>query len=151
MKGLPLSYNRDLQLDKPPLFDATDTVGDILEIFIALFENIIIEKEAIASRLMDESLFSVDIVEYLIKKGVSYRKAHDIVGKMVRDCLDKGKKISSLSALQLKKYSDKLGPDVKNILNAWESVNLKGSYGGTSPKQVARQLNRWSKKINARI
>ncbi len=147
MKGLPTSYNRDLQLDKPPLFDAVDTMKDILEIFMALFGNIVIEKEAIASKVKDESLFSVDIVEYLIKKGVSYRKAHDIVGLMVIDCLDKGKKISSLSNDQLKKYSDKFTPDVRNILNAWASVTLKSSYGSTNPKLVAKQLERWSKKL----
>jgi argininosuccinate lyase len=151
MKGLPLSYNRDLQLDKPPLFDAIDTVKDILDIFVALFQSIVIEKEAIAAKLMDESLFSVDIVEYLIKKGVSYRQAHDIVGKMVRDCLDKGKKISSLTPVQLKKYSPKLGADVKRILNAWASVNLKKSYGSTNPKLVEKQLIKWSKRLNARV
>jgi argininosuccinate lyase len=149
MKGLPSSYNRDLQLDKPPLFEAIDTVKDILEVFIALFGNIVIEKEAIASRLMDESLFSVDIVEYLIKKGVSYREAHDIVGRMVKGCLDKGKKISGLTPQELKKYSPKLGPEVKKILNAWDSVNLKTSYGGTSPKLVAKQLASWSRRLNA--
>jgi argininosuccinate lyase len=149
MKGLPTSYNRDLQLDKPPLFDSIDTVKDILEIFIALFENIVVEKEAVAARLDDESLFSVDIVEYLIKKGVSYREAHDIVGRMVKDCLDKGKKISSLSAHDLKRYSAKLGSDVKKIINAQESVNLKKSYGGTNPNLVARQISIWSKKLNA--
>jgi argininosuccinate lyase len=147
MKGLPLSYNRDLQLDKPPLFDAMDTVKDILVIFNEIFQNVTIKKEAIKKKLEDESLFSVDIVEYLIKKGISYREAHDIVGKMVKDCLDKGKKISSLTKAELKKYSDKLEPDVKNILNAWESVNLKTSYGGTSPKLVKKQINKWSKKL----
>ncbi len=147
MKGLPSSYNRDLQLDKPPLFDAVDTVKDILEIFMALFENIVIEKEAIAGRLGDEALFSVDVVEYLIKKGVSYREAHDIVGKMVRDCLDKGKKISSLSVSELKKFSPKLDSDVRRILNAWASVNLKQSFGGTSPKQVGKQLSAWNRKL----
>lgn len=148
LKGLPLSYNRDLQLDKPPLFDAIDTIKDILEIFIILFENIILEKESIASKLLDESLFSVDIVEYLIKKGVSYRQAHDVVGKIIKDCLDKGKKISSLTNAELKKYSDKLGPDVKNILNAWASVSSKTSYGGTSPKLAERRLNIWARKLN---
>lgn len=147
MKGLPSSYNRDLQLDKPPLFDAVDTVKDILEIFVALFQNIVIEKEAIAKRVQDESLFSVDIVEYLIKKGVSYRKAHDVVGKMVRDCLDKGKKISSLSKNELKRYSEKLAPDVRNILNAWNSVNRKSSFGSTNPKLVAKQIYLWEKKL----
>ena len=151
MKGLPLSYNRDMQLDKPPLFDAIDTVKDILEIFIALFEDIVIEKEAIAARLMDESLFSVDVVEYLIKKGLSYREAHDTVGRMVRDCLDRGKKISSLTDSNLRKYSVKLGPDVKKILNAWASVSIKTSYGGTSPRLVEKQLSKWRKKLDARI
>jgi len=149
MKGLPMSYNRDLQLDKPPLFDAIDTIKDVLEIFIALFQEIVIEKEAIVAKLMDESLFSVDILEYLVKKGVSYREAHDIVGRMVKDCLDKNKKISSLSAKELKRYSEKLSPDVKKILNAWTSVSLKTSYGGTSPKLVLRQLNTWRKRLNA--
>jgi argininosuccinate lyase len=149
MKGLPLSYNRDLQLDKPPLFSAIDTAKNILEIFEALFENIVIEKEAVAARLMDESLFSVDVVEHLIKKGVSYRQAHDIVGRMVKDCLDKGKKISSLTVHDLKKYSPKLGTDVKRILSAWDSVNLKKSYGSTNPRLVAGQLAKWSKKLHA--
>ncbi|MDD4900326.1 MAG: argininosuccinate lyase [Candidatus Omnitrophica bacterium] len=151
MKGLPSSYNRDLQLDKPPLFDAIDTVKDILEIFVVLFQNIVVEKGAIACRLTDESLFSVDVVEYLIKKGVSYRDAHDIVGKMVRDCLDKGKKISSLNRSELKKYSPKLEPDIKNILSAWKSVSLKTSYGGTNPGLVEKQIKNWEKKLNARI
>ncbi|MDP2924273.1 MAG: argininosuccinate lyase [Candidatus Omnitrophota bacterium] len=149
MKGLPLSYNRDLQLDKPPLFDAIDTVKDILEIFAVMFKQIKLKKEIIADKLLDESLFSVDIVEYLIKKGLSQRKAHDIVGKIVRISLDKGKNISSLSADELKKCSDKLGTDVKGILNAWASVSLKSSYGGTSPKLVAKQLKLWSKRLDA--
>lgn len=147
MKGLPLSYNRDLQLDKPALFDAIDTVKEILEIFAQVFKNISLNKEVIASWLMDESLFSVDIVEHLIKKGLPYRQAHDIVGRMVRDCLDKGKKISDLDASQLKKYSSKLGPEIKKILSAWSSVSLKISYGSTNPKLVSRQLNRWKKRL----
>jgi argininosuccinate lyase len=149
MKGLPLSYNRDMQLDKPPLFNALDTIKGILEIFMALFQNIVVEKKGIAAKLLDESLFSADIVEYLIKKGVAYRQAHDIVGRLVKDCLDRGKKISQLSKVELKKYSDKLGLEVKNILNAWDSVNLKKSYGSTNPKFVEKQFKFWDKKLYA--
>ncbi|MFY9402248.1 MAG: argininosuccinate lyase [Candidatus Omnitrophota bacterium] len=147
MKGLPTSYNRDLQLDKPPLFDAIDTVKSMLEIFIPLFKKITIKNEAIAQKIKDESLFSVDIVEYLIKKGVSYRQAHDIVGRMVKDCLDKGIKISSLTPQELHRYSLKLSPDLKNILKPKASVNLKKSYGGTSLNQVGRQLSKWYKSL----
>jgi argininosuccinate lyase len=147
MKGLPSSYNRDLQLDKPPLFDAIDTVKEILEIFLALFANIVVEKEAIAARLNDESLFSVDIVEYLIGKGVSYRQAHDIVGKMVKECLDRGKNISSLSKDELSRFSPFLKDDVKKILNPLASVRLKKSSGSTHPRLVARRLLYWKRKL----
>jgi len=151
MKGLPLSYNRDLQLDKPPLFNSIDTVKDILGIFIELFKSIRLNRGLITERLMDESLFSVDIVEYLIRKGLSYREAHDVVGRMVKDCLDKNKKISNLSLHELKKFSPKLELDVRKILNAWASVNLKKSYGGTNPKLISRQIARWSRRLNARV
>jgi argininosuccinate lyase len=107
----------------------------------------VIEKEAIAAKIQDESLFSVDIVEYLIEKGVSYRQAHDIVGRMVRDCLDKGKNISSLSDKELQKYSPKLKADVRKILNAWASVNLKKSFGSTNPKLVKQQLAVWGRRL----
>lgn len=147
MKGLPFSYNRDLQLDKPPLFEAIDTIKNILEIFTQLFKNIKVNEEVIKSRLTDESLFSQDLVEYLIKKGLSYRKAHDIIGRMVKDCLDKGRKISSLAPKELKNYSDRLEPDMKNILKASASVNLKTSYGSTNPKLVNKQLNKWRKRL----
>jgi argininosuccinate lyase len=145
MKGLPLSYNRDLQLDKPPLFNGVETIKDILGIFIELFKNIKLNERAITERLLDESLFSVDIVEYLIEKGLSQKQAHDIVGRIVRDCLDKGRKISGLSDSQLKKYSPKLAADVRRVLNAWSSVSAKISYGSTNPKFVAAQIKRWDR------
>jgi argininosuccinate lyase len=147
MKGLPSSYNRDLQLDKPPLFDAVDTIKEVLEIFMALFQNIVIEKEAIATKLKDESLFSVDIVEYLIKKGLSYRKAHDIVGRMIKGCLDKKMAISGLSLAELKKYSQLLDAGVYKILNATSSVKLKRSFGSTNPRLVKQQLAVWQKRL----
>lgn len=151
MKGLPLSYNRDLQLDKPPLFNSIETLMDILEIFIELFKNIKLNKEVIAKKIEDESLFSVDIVEYLVEKGLSYRQAHDITGRIVKDTLDKGIKISDLELKNLKKYSDKFDLKVKSILNAWASVSRKTSYGGTDPKLVKKQIIKWKERLDARI
>ncbi len=149
MKGLPLSYNRDLQLDKPALFNGIDTISDILVIFIELFKNIKINNEAVAAKLVDESLFSVDIVEYLVEKGLSYRQAHDITGKMVRQTLDKNKKISDLTLAELKKYSPVFDLKIRGILKAWASVSRKTSYGGTSPRLVNMQLKKWKGKLNA--
>ena len=149
MKGLPLSYNRDLQLDKPALFSGIDTISDILEIFIELFKNIKINNDAVASKLLDESLFSVDIVEYLVEKGLSYRQAHDITGKMVRQTLDKDKKISDLTLDELKKYSPVFDLRIRSILKAWASVSRKTSYGGTSPRLVKLQISKWKERLNA--
>jgi argininosuccinate lyase len=148
MKGLPLSYNRDLQFDKPPLFNGVETMTDTLKIFIELFKNIKLNKKIIAQKIEEESLFSVDIVEYLIEKGLSQRKAHDITGKIVKDVLDKGKKISALSLKDLKRYSDKFDLKVKSILNAWASVSRKTSHGGTSPMNIKKQINKWNRKLN---
>ncbi|MDP2939119.1 MAG: argininosuccinate lyase [Candidatus Omnitrophota bacterium] len=151
MKGLPLSYNRDMQLDKPPFFNALDCIKEILEILGELFKNIKVSKTSIANKINDESLFSVDIMEYLIKKAVPYRQAHDTVGRMVRICLDKGRCISDLSLAELKRYSDKFEKDFKNLLNAKVSVSLKKSYGSTNPLLVNRQIISWRKRLNARF
>jgi len=148
LKGLPLTYNRDLQLDKPPLFNGVESIRDMLEIFIALFKAITINKEIIAKKIEDESLFSVDIVEYLVEKGLSYRKAHDITGRMVKDILDKGGRIADLTLKELKRYSDKFDLKVKSILNAWASVSRKVSYGGTEPRAVKKQIDRWKRRLN---
>jgi argininosuccinate lyase len=151
MKGLPLSYNRDLQLDKPALFDSIDTISNILGILIELFKNIKVNNAAVASKLLDESLFSVDIVEYLVEKGLSYRQAHDITGRMVRETLDKNKKISDLALDELKKYSPVFDLRIRTILKAWASVSRKTSYGGTNPRLVKFQLSKWKEKLNARF
>ncbi len=150
MKGLPLSYNRDLQLDKPPLFESVDTAKEVLAIFVALFQNIVIEREAVRARINDEALFSVDIVEYLIRKGASYRQAHDIVGRLVRECLDKGRPIRTLGRAALQQFSPLLKEDVKAILSPEASVRLKRSRGGTNPQMVGRELARWERVLGVR-
>jgi argininosuccinate lyase len=148
MKGLPLSYNRDMQLDKPPLFESMDKIDEILGLLSKLFMSLKVNRAVIAERVQDESFFSVDIMEYLIKKGVSYRDAHDTVGKMVRECLDRGQKISGLSLPSLKKYSPKFEADVKKLLNPKSSVNAKKSYGSTNPAFVARETAKWKSKLH---
>lgn len=151
MKGLPLAYNRDLQFDKPPLFDAVDLVVDISVILSELFKNILVDRGVISTKIYDEDLFSVDIMEYLIKKGVSYREAHNIVGRLIKEQLDKGRKLSALSTNQLRRYSAKLRPDVKKLLNPVVSVNLKRSYGGTNPQMVKKQMRFWANRLKVRI
>lgn len=148
MKGLPLTYNRDMQLDKPALFDAVDSLSEILKIFAELFKNIKVNREEVAKKIESESLFSVDLAEYLIKKGITYRQAHDAVGRMVVNVLDKGRKISDLTLDELKIYSSKFEKDCYKLFNSKTSVSLKRSFGSTNPRLVARQLDIWSKRLS---
>ncbi len=150
MKGLPLTYNRDLQLDKPPLFESVEKAKDMIELFTKLFKTLKVNKPVIEKRIQDESFFTVDIMEYLIKKGVSYREAHDTIGKMVKNCLDKGKKIADLSEKELKKFHSLFELDVKKLLNPQTSVKIKKSLGSTNPAMVKKQIAFW-KKNNARL
>lgn len=147
LKGLPLSYNRDMQLDKEPLFDAAERVDLMLEIFREVFRAIKIKTGKLKGKLNDDSLFSVDIVEYLIAKGVSYRDAHDAVGKMVREVLDKGKRLSGLTVNELKKFSKAFDKDLYSLLDPQVSVSRKKSFGGTAKANVLKAL----KKIEHRI
>jgi len=149
LKGLPLTYNRDLQLDKPALFNSVDITKRMILVLAKIFASMKVKKDSAAKRVLDESFFTVDVMDYLVKKGVSYRDAHDILGRMVRDCLDNAKAISSLSPGELKKYSWALDADVKKLFNPQMSVKIKSSLGSTNPVMVSQQLNYWSKKLHA--
>ena len=148
-KGLPLTYNRDLQLDKPPLFDSIETTLSALFVLTKLFSTLKVNKDKAEARIHDEGFFCVDVMDYLIKKGVSYRDAHDILGKMVKECLDQDKKISTLSTLELRSYSMHFGDDAKKLFNPRMSVTIKISLGSTNPVLVKEQLAQWSKHLHA--
>ncbi len=145
LKGLPLTYNRDLQLDKQPLFASIERIKEILSLLAKLFATLKVNKSLILKRIQDESFFTVDLMEYLIQKGVSYREAHDTIGTIVKDCLDKGKRIIDLSESELKHYSKKLDTQIKSLLNPQSSVKIKKSYGSTNPDLVKQQMESWKK------
>lgn len=144
LKGLPMTYNRDMQLDKPALFESIDTTKKMLLVLSKVFDALKVKKENISKRVVEESFFTVDVMDYLVNKGVSSREAHDILGRMVKDCLDQGKSLSSLTESQLKQYSSKLAPDVKKLFNPQMSVKIKASLGSTNPGMVKKQLKKWS-------
>jgi argininosuccinate lyase len=147
LKGLPLTYNRDLQLDKPPLFESVEKVQIMLPLLTKFFQTLKINESNIKNKLLNESFFSVDIMEYLIKQGVSYRDAHDAVGRLIKGSIDLGKNISDLEKKQLKAYHPKLDDKVKKLLNAETSVNNKKSFGSTSPQSIENQLKYWKKNL----
>lgn len=147
MKGLPLTYNRDMQLDKPALFDCIETIEDILPLLAELFGGITVKKEVLATRVNTEYFFTVDVLDYLVRKGMTYRDAHDTVGVMVKECIDRGKRIADLPVEQLKKYSSLFEIDVKYLLSPEVSIKSKKSLGSTNPLLVRAQINAWKKRL----
>lgn len=147
MKGLPLTYNRDMQLDKPPLFESVEKIKYILKLLTKTFETIKFNETIVNYDSSDEEFFSVDLVEYLIKKGVSYREAHDVVGRLFKEVFDQDITADKLTKEELKKFHPKFDLDVKTLFNPKMSVRIKQSLGSTNPKMVADQIKSWKKKL----
>lgn len=128
MKGLPLAYNRDMQLDKEPLFDSIETVSIELRVLKGLVKTLKFNRMKIEALLEDESLYATDLVYYLVDKGVPFKTAHTIVGKLVRYSLDNSIEIKSMSDKELKKFSDKFEREkILKLFNPKVSVESKRS------------------------
>ncbi|MEA3560605.1 MAG: lyase family protein [Candidatus Omnitrophota bacterium] len=128
MKGLPLAYNRDMQLDKEPLFNSIAIAKNELVVLIGLIGHIKINKENIKTRLKDESLYATELVDLLVHKGVAFGSAHNIIGRLVRYSLDKKIKIKDMPDKLLKNFSPYLSlKEVKERLNPSLAVEMKTS------------------------
>jgi len=139
MKGLPFTYNRDMQEDKEPVFDSADTLKSSLSIISELLPLIKFNRDAMY-KIAGGFCLATDVAEYLVKKGVPFRKAHEITGKMVRFCIEKGISLEELSLEDMKRFSPLIGPDILSLLTPESSVKAKNSTGGTSPTQVRYQI-----------
>ncbi len=147
MKALPLAYNRDMQEDKVHLFEAVDTTKDCLHLTSELLKHTRFNKNRFEKELDGDLLLSTDLVDYLVRKNVPFRKAHNIVGQVVAVCVDQNKKLNQLSIAEYKKISPKFENDIFKLLTANASVKNKKSLGSTSPKEVEKQILFWKKKL----
>ncbi len=143
VKGLPLAYNRDLQEDKPALFDAFDTVSASLELAAALVRETRFRKEVIASRLEDGFLDATTLMEYLVAQGLPMRSAHEAVGKLVRLCLERRCRLADLTPDVYEALRPGLGAGVYQVLGVANALNAFRSAGSTAPAEVAKQLDVW--------
>jgi len=147
MKGLPLAYNKDLQEDKEPLFDTSETVKVCLRIFTDMIKTAkfipIQQKELESSGF----LTATDLADYLVLKGVPFRDAHEITGKTVAYCIENKKILTDLSLPELRKISKRFDKEVFDHIAIKNSMDRKNIYGGTSKKQVLGQILRLTKKL----
>jgi argininosuccinate lyase len=142
MKGLPLTYNRDLQEDKEPLFDSVDTLKACLSILSEMLPKIKLNKRAMEASAETGFSTATDLAEYLVRKGLAFREAHSLTGRIVRDCIEANKNLADLDLKTLKRYSKIIDRDVFLCLTVQSSVNGKKSSGGTSKKNVLRQIQK---------
>lgn len=147
LKGLPLTYNRDLQEDKPLLFDTVDTLDGVLALTGELIPTLMFNKKKMAESCTQGFLEATELADYLVRKGMPFRKAHGIIKKIVAGCIKKNKSLAGLSLADLKKNSKLFCEDSLELLHPKTIVETKKSYGGTSSASVRTQINKLQKLI----
>jgi argininosuccinate lyase len=140
MKGLPLSYNRDMQEDKLPVFDTVDTIKSCLAVMKEMIPEISFNTDRMAATAGEGYSTATDIAEYLVRKGVPFREAHEITGKIVRHCIDEKKDLLSLEIRELQSFSPLIRKDIFRVVDPQKSLKGHDSYGGASPSEVKRQI-----------
>ncbi len=140
IKGLPLTYNRDLQEDKEPVFDALDTVKAGLSITAELLHNTTFNTDRLQQATRGGFMTATDLADYLVKKNIPFRKAHGIVGGVVAHCQKRDIELTDLSLVELQKFSPTIEEDIFDVLSVEGSVNSRISTGGTALIQVERAL-----------
>ncbi|SFI26111.1 argininosuccinate lyase [Collimonas sp. OK307] len=136
MKGQPLAYNKDNQEDKEPLFDTVDTLTDTLRIFADMARGISVKPEAMRAAALQGYATATDLADYLVKKGLPFRDAHEAVARAVRSCVDQACDLSDLSLDQLRAFSPLIEDDIFEVLTLEGSVAARDHIGGTAPRQV---------------
>ena len=142
MKGQPLAYNKDNQEDKEPLFDTVDTVVDTLRIFADMATGISVKPDNMRSAALQGYATATDLADYLVKKGLPFRDAHEAVARAVRACDDAKCDLSEMSLEQLRAFSPLVGEDVFAVLTLEGSVAARDHVGGTAPRQVRAAIAR---------
>jgi argininosuccinate lyase len=142
MKGQPLAYNKDNQEDKEPLFDTVDTLAATLRIMAEMVSGIVVKPEALRRAAMRGYATATDLADYLVKKGLPFRDAHEAVAHAVKVALGKGVDLSELSLAELQAVEPRIGDDAFGVLTLEGSLNARNLVGGTAPAQVRAQVAR---------
>jgi argininosuccinate lyase len=147
MKGLPLTYNKDMQEDKEALFDTADTLEACLHIMSRLIGEISFHGEQMNSAARKGYLVATDLADYFVTKGMPFRQAHEVVGRMVLFALEQNKELHELSLEEMKRFTMKIEEDVLDWLDPLSSVNRRNLPGGTGPERVKEAIARARKEL----
>ncbi len=142
MKGLPMTYNRDLQEDKEPLFDASDTLQLCLAVTARMIPTIRVHADRMAEAAREGFLEATDLADYLVARGMPFRQAHEVIGRIVRYALEKGKRLPELSHDEYRSFSELFESDVAEVLDPAAIVARRDNPGATAPRRVREALAR---------
>jgi len=142
MKGQPLAYNKDNQEDKEGLFDTADTVRDTLRIFVDMVSGIQVKADNMRAAALQGFSTATDLADYLVKKGIPFRDAHEAVAMAVKACVDRGCDLADLSVEELREFHASVGDDVHSVLTLEGSVAARSHVGGTAPVRVREEAER---------
>jgi argininosuccinate lyase len=143
MKGLPMTYNRDMQEDKEAIFDSLDTVKAALGVFAPMMREAVLDEERCAETVVDPNLLATDLADYLVNRGLPFRKAHEVVGRAVARCTELHCGLNELSVAEYQALSPLFEVTVHQILEVPRSMAARKAIGAPSPENVAAELNRW--------
>lgn len=140
MKGLPLAYNKDMQEDKEAIFDTVDTLDSCLRITAVVLRNIEFKRGRLTEAAAADFTNATDLADYLVNKGMPFRTAHELVGRIVLYALESNRGLTELGLEEYRRFSELFGDDLYAAISLAESVASKGRRGGTSPRQVRQAL-----------
>ncbi len=140
MKGLPLAYQRDMQEDKEAFFDAADTVKACLGVLAPFLRALVFRPDRLRAAAGEGYTTATDLADYLVRRGLPFRQAHEVTGKVVRYAVERGKPLGGLTLEELRQFSSLIGPDVQQALTVEASLAARNVYGGTAPDAVRRAL-----------
>ncbi len=149
LKGLPLAYNKDLQEDKEAVFDAFDTATGVAHALAATVDGLAFDAKRCAAALEGGHLLAIELADYLARKGMPFRRAHGVVGRLVARAEKRGVDVSALDLAELREEAPEFGPDVRRVLSVTAALRTKGALGGTAPSRVKRSLRAWNRRVAA--
>ena len=141
MKAVPLTYSKDMQEDKEPLFDALETVDICLEVFAGAWQGMQVRGEQMEKKV-DPMALATDLADYLVRQGMPFRDAHRVVGNLVAGALADGRVLTDFNLAELQSHSEQFGEDALALLDVRHSLSLRNIEGGTGPQAVAEQLQK---------
>jgi argininosuccinate lyase len=147
MKALPMAYNRDMQEDKEPLFDAIDTTRDSLEMMAYMLDQTEFKTDALARAAGSDLLIATEVADYLTRKGLPFREAHEVTGRIVAHAELTSTSIRDLSTEALLNFSPLFSDDVHAFLDPTRSISEKKTLGSTNPDLVSEQIGHWQARL----